>query len=621
MRAWLENRVIRFTRGMNLRRKIFIMYGLILLVPSLILGGVTMGIVVRSFHENYVATVDESIKQTAINIDYSKKSYDLLAIRTATDSELIARLGREYADMTQIIDTVDYLDRNFMLTSKYLPGIVDFRIYHTNSTLVEDGRLLWRPQQRLLSGLDERSWYEKTMASSTLLLWSTAPDAPGRIVLTSKILNSAGEPLGMVYILLDYNVVFGNLLKHPFADGGSLYIVDEEKRILATTKQDKIGLRILAEGWLEEGGTDDRKSEGAGKQADGGAAVYDLTGTKQLVTLEPLTSGWYVVALTQMKYMDGRSITLLALIAGTAVLLLALSMFLITTIMNNVVRRIRRLGHRMFDLSRGEFDVTIRNKVQDELGDLELMFNSMSERLGHLVEDIRTTSLQEREQAFKAMQAQINPHFIYNSLSLLRWRALDVQDDEQVRIIDALTTFYRQTLNNQVAVIPIREELEHVKAYLEVQQLRYPGRVRIEWDIDEQAGSLYTLKTLLQPIVENCYAHGAITRQQDAVIRISVKREVGCMVMTVFDNGQGIAPERLAALEAGTYLGSGNGFGTANIRERLALYFGEAAAFKLESEAGAWTRATIRFPACTEPPILRKKGWIGDGFAEGSDRG
>ncbi|WP_178024034.1 sensor histidine kinase [uncultured Paenibacillus sp.] len=608
MRVWLENRVIRFTRGMNLRRKIFIMYGLILLVPSLILGGVTMGIVVRSFHENYVATVEESIKQTAINVDYSKKSYDLLAIRTATDSELIARLGREYADMTQIIDTVDYLDRNFMLTSKYLPGIVDFRIYHTNDTLVEDGRLLWRPQHRLLSGLDERDWYGKTMASSTLLLWSTAPDHPGRIVLTSKILNNAGEPLGMVYILLDYNVVFGNLLRHPFADDGSFYIVDEEKRILATTEQDKIDRRVLAEGWPEDGGTDDRASGGTNGNGDDRVDVYDLTGTKQLVTLEPLTSGWYVVALTQMKYMDGRSITLLALIAGTAVLLLALSMFLITTIMNNVVRRIRRLGHRMSDLSRGEFDVTIRNKVQDELGDLELMFNSMSERLGGLVEDIRTTSLQEREQAFKAMQAQINPHFIYNSLSLLRWRALDAEDGEQVRIIDALTTFYRQTLNNQVAVIPIREELEHVKAYLEVQQLRYPERVRLEWDIDEQTGSLYTLKTLLQPIVENCYAHGAITRRGDAVIRIAVKQEGGCIVMSVFDNGQGIAPEMLAALEAGIYLGSGNGFGTANIRERLALYFGESAALKLDSEAGAWTRATIRFPACTEPPVIRRRG-------------
>ncbi|MNJ02874.1 hypothetical protein D3C73_1629890 [compost metagenome] len=74
------------------------------------------------------------------------------------------------------------------------------------------------------------------------------------------------------------------------------------------------------------------------------------------------------------------------------------------------------------------------------------------------------------------------------------------------------------------------------------------------------------------------------------------------------DNGQGIAPEVLAALEAGTYLGSGNGFGTANIRERLALYFGEEAALKLDSEAGDWTRATIRFPACTEPPIIRRRG-------------
>ncbi|MGG6310838.1 cache domain-containing sensor histidine kinase [Paenibacillus macerans] len=613
MRVWLENSVIRFTRGMNLNRKIFIMYGLILLVPSLILGGVTMYIVVRSFHENYVTTVDDSIKQTAINVDYSKQSYDLLAIRTATDSELIARLGREYADMAQIIDTVDYLDRNFLLTSKYLPGIADFRIYHINEGLVEDGRLLWRPEHRLLSGLDEWTWYEKTMASPTLLRWSNAPDNPGQIVLTGKILNSTGDPLGMVYILLDYNVVFGDLLKYPFQGGGSLYIVDESKRILATSEKERIGSRIAAEDWPEEGGAggeaagplNAKPAGGAGAETD---AVYDLTQTRQLVIIEPLTSGWYVVALTQMKYMDPQSVTLLSLIAGTAVALLALSVFLVMTIVNNIVRRIRRLGNRMNDLSRGEFDVTIRNKVQDELGDLEIMFNFMSERLGILVEDIMRTSLLEREQAFKAMQAQINPHFIYNSLSLLRWRALDAQDDEQIRIIDALTTFYRQTLNNQVSVIPIREEIEHVKAYLEVQQLRFPGRVRIEWEIDAGTLDFYTIKTLLQPVVENCYAHGAITRQPDAVIRIAVGRSGDSIRMSVFDNGQGITPETLTAIEAGTFRGSGNGFGTANIKERLALYFGGAAAFRLDSEAGEWTRVSIALPVCTAPPTIRRGG-------------
>lgn len=596
MRLWLEKWIIRLTGEMNLRRKILALHCLILLVPSLILVSITLNIVIRSFHTSYVTTVDDSVKQTAINVDYSKQSYELLAIRTATDSELIARLGREYDSMTQNMDTVNYLDRNFLITSRYLPGIVDFRIYHTNQTLVQDGQLLWRPEGRMLSGIDERTWYKKTIAAPTLLLWSNAPDNPNQIVLTSKILNSAGTPVGMVYILMNYNIVFGDLLKYPFNDDGSLYIVDESKRILASTENERVGSRIISKDWPE--------NHEAVKKDE--SSIYDLTHTQKLMIIEPISSDWYVVALTHMKYMDSQSRTLLWLIGGTAVALLLLSVFLVMTIVKNIVVRIHRLGIRMSDLSRGEFDVTIHNKVQDELGELENMFNLMSERLGILVEDIMRTSLMEREQAFKAMQAQINPHFIYNSLSLLRWRALDAKDETQVRIIDSLTTFYRLALNNQVSAIPIREEIEHVRAYLEVQKLRFPGKVRIEWDLDEQTLDFYTIKMLLQPIVENCYSHGAITRKKEAVIIISVQQVDSCIIMSVFDNGQGINRETLNAIEAGIHVGSGNGFGTANIKERLSLYFGEAATFTMDSEAGEWTRVSIVIPVCSVPPTMRR---------------
>lgn len=603
MRRWLETRIIRFTRRMNLRSKILIMYSLILLLPGLVLGGGTLFVLIHSFHNNYVVTIEDSVKQTAKNVDFSKQSYDLLAIRTATDSELIARLGREYTDMTQIIDTVNYFDRNFLVTSKYLPGIVDFRIYHTNQTLVEDGQLLWRPEARMLSGLDERTWYKKTLESESPILWSNAPDNPGQIVITRKILDSTGTPLGMVYILINYNVVFGDLLDYPFKDGGSLYIVDGEKRILATSERDKIGSRILTPAWLNEG----EQTRLPGEQED---RVYDLTLTRDLLLTEPITSGWYVVALTSMKYMDSQSRTLLWLIAGTSAALLLLSAFLMMTIVKNIVVRIRRLGIHMSDLSQGEFDVPIRHKMADELGELETMFNLMSERLGLLVEDIIRTGLQEKEQAFKAMQAQINPHFVYNSLGLLRWRALDAQDEVQIRIIDALTTFYRLTLNNQSAAIPIREELEHVKAYLEVQQLRYPGKVQVVWDVDEAVLELYTIKTVLQPLVENCYSHGAVTRRQDALICITIRREDESVYMSVFDSGAGITPETLSAIESGTYTGTGNGVGTVNIRERLALYFGDAAKLTLASEYGEWTEVALRFPACSTPPVVRRRDGI-----------
>ncbi|RXZ82466.1 sensor histidine kinase [Paenibacillaceae bacterium] len=602
LRLWLERMVIGFTRRMNLRSKILSMYSLILLVPTLLLSGVALFLVIQSYQHSYLVTVDEAVRQTARNIDFGKQSYDLLAVRTATDSELIARLGRQYTDMVEIVDTVNYVDRTFLITSKYLPGIADFRIYHTNETLVQDGQLLWRPEGRKLAGMDERLWYEAAMQFSSSLRWSNAPDNPNQIVITRKIVNDNGVVLGMVYILLNYDTVFGEMLSDPFKGEGTLYVTDGSQRILAATDRSKIGGRIY---------TDEQSAEGELTDKD-----INFAQTKELQITKSLSSEWQVVALIRMKYIDTQNGTVLLLIAGITLFFLLLSIFLMMTIVKNIVWRIRKLGGRMSDLSRGDFDVVVRNQEKDELGELENMFNSMSGRIGKLVEDITQAGLMEREQAFKALQAQINPHFIYNSLSLLRWRALDAQDEEQIRIIDALTTFYRLTLNNQISVITINDELEHVKAYLDIQQFRYMGRVRMEWEIDSNVGKLYTLKTLLQPIVENCYMHGAITRKKDALIRISVSKAGDYVLMSVFDNGQGISEPTLKAINEGTYVGKGNGFGTSNIKERLALYFGDNAKFTLDSKAGEWTRVSIVLPACSEQPTIRGN----DNIAQSDDR-
>lgn len=608
MKLWLERRIIGFTKGMDLYGKILSMYILILLIPTLLLGSGAIFLVIQSFHNSFLATVDEAVRQTARNVDFGKQSYDLLAVRTATDGELMSRLGREYTDRADIVDTVNYVDRTFLLTSKYLPGIADFRIYHTNDTLVQDGQLLWRPEGRPLAGRDEQSWFEEVVHSPDSLHWASVPGNPDQIVLSRKIISPTGSILGAVYILLNYDAVFGDLLGQPFKGNGSLYIIDSSRQILAGTDREFIGSRMLTD--AEAGGK-------APKPAD--AHFYNPHATKALVISKPLSSGWQVVAVIHAKFVDGQNWTVLILMIGIMAFFLLLSIFLMLTIIKNIVLRIRRLGNRMSDLSRGEFEVMVRSSGHDELGELENIFNSMSGRLGKLVQDIRTAGVMEKEQAFKALQAQINPHFVYNSLGLLRWRALDLQDAEQLRIIDALTVFYRLTLNNNISVVPIAEELQHVRAYMEIQQLRYPDRVQVEWEIDEKALSYYTVKTILQPVVENCYQHGSITRKKDALIIISVRHEQDNIVITVFDNGKGISAEELEEIRAGRTVSKNrsNGFGTANIKERLSLYFGGEASFEIESEAGEWTLVTIKFPACAEPMSLGREVQ----HAEGTDCG
>lgn len=591
LRRSLERIVIKYTQKMNLRRKILILYGAIIFVPTIFLGIVAGYLALESFRDNYLVTINEAMRQTVQNIEFRKQSYDVLATRTATDGELISRLSRNYSDMFEQLNTVEYVDRSFVFTSKYLPGIDDFRIYHTNPMLVQDGRLLWKPEGRILQpNLNETDWFTQTSEASNSLIWSNVNK--NKLVISHKVMSPTGNLQGIIYMLLDYKSVFGNLFNQPFSGSGELSIIDDSGTIIVSSDPEKIGLKLqsttLNNHW-------DDASLSDGVMVDG-----------NLLMVRPIDSNWHVAALIQMDQLERQSKMILYGIVAVIFFFLLCSTFLIMTVLKNVVWRIRKLGTRMYDVSQGQFDVSIRNTAKDELGDLEILFNSMSGRLGMLVEDITQAKLKEREQSFKALQAQINPHFIYNSLSLLRWRALDLQDEKQLRTIDALTAFYRLALDNKINVIQIKGELDHVRAYLDIQEMRYPGRVTIEWHIEQELLELYTIKLLLQPIVENCYLHGNITGKKGGIIRISAQLEQDNIRFEVFDNGIGISREMLKQIQLGKQAGNGNGYGTANIRERLQLYFENKHEFTIDSKENEWTAATIIIPARVHRPQIRK---------------
>jgi two-component system sensor histidine kinase YesM len=592
LRRHIEKLVIRITRSMSLRGKIVLFYGLIVLLPTVLLAAGAGYFALLSARSNYMNTISEAVRQSVQSIEFRKQSYDLLAMRTATDGELISRLSRSYGDMVEQLETVEYVDRSFPYTSKYLPGIEDFRIYHSNPTLVEDGGLLWKPGNRLLAGLDEAEWYERMIRSPETSDWSNAPNDRRKVVVTRKMIDGYGNAYGVVYLLLDYSAVFEGLLTRPFNGAGELYILEPNGHIIASSQADEIGNSLEASSlkryWQAQGGT---------RAVDGRRLIVQTLG-----------SGWSVAALIHMDRLEEQSKRIWLLVGGGTAFFLLLSAFLIMIVLKNVVLRIRKLGIRMMDVSQGVFDVTVKHRGDDELGELELLFNSMAGRLGKLVEDITQARLKEQELAFRALQAQINPHFIYNSLGLIRWRAMDAQDETQLRAIDALTAFYRLALDNRTNLSRVLDELEHVRAYVDIQQLRYPGRVDVQWEVDPDALELYTIKLLLQPIVENCYKHGGVAGRQDAAIRIAVRRLDDAVLFEVFDNGRGMSRRQLERLRSGGPGGAEGGFGLRNIRDRLALYFGAEGKLSIDSAENEWTVVSVRIPVCRERPEAKWGG-------------
>lgn len=300
-----------------------------------------------------------------------------------------------------------------------------------------------------------------------------------------------------------------------------------------------------------------------------------------------------------------------------AVLVLVLAL---THIVRSTTQPLFRLARYMSDMeTRGGmqgFDYPYRNEV----GDLARSFNSMLARIHSLIDEqesyiaqlqeekerVRTEQQLKRRAELQALQAQINPHFLYNTLDSIRWKAERAGAEDIVCMTTALATLFRIGLSRGRELIPLGQETLHVESYLQIQKLRYGDQLSYTMEVEPELHELYTVKLILQPLVENAIYHGVKESERPGVVAITGKRVEGGVELRVADNGPGIPPARLKALQADLARGlsvSREGYGIFNVNERIRLYFGAQYGMTLESDYGRGTTAVLRLPCITQDEV------------------
>ena len=230
-------------------------------------------------------------------------------------------------------------------------------------------------------------------------------------------------------------------------------------------------------------------------------------------------------------------------------------------------------------------------------------FNQMIEKIGNLVEDIRVEQLNLRATELKLLQAQINPHFLYNTLDTIIWLAEAGRKDEVVMMVTALSDFFRTTLSKGRDYITVKEEEAHIRSYLQIQQFRYQDILEYSIDIPEELYAYQILKLTLQPLVENALYHGIKNKRGLGHIRVSGWKEEGRLVFRVWDDGKGMEPERLGKVrrliagEEEVDRSDPSGFGLFNVAQRLKLNYGPQYGISVESEYGKWSETKVVIPA------------------------
>lgn len=234
-------------------------------------------------------------------------------------------------------------------------------------------------------------------------------------------------------------------------------------------------------------------------------------------------------------------------------------------------------------------------KYKDELAVLGNKFNNMMDFTRHLIVVNNKEQENLREAELKTLQMQINPHFLYNTLETVIWLIRSNENEKAISVITSLSKFFRIGLSRGRNIITLREELEHVKEYVKIQNTRYRDKIDFSIHIDEDSMLDYPIpKLTLQPLVENAIYHGIQEKPEGGAISIEIVHETGDRIrISVIDDGIGMTPAQLERLQEGLKEMAVSGFGMYNTNQRLRNYFGRESALRIESQFGEGTNVSF----------------------------
>jgi len=483
-------------------------------------------------------------------------------------------------------------------------------IYVNNDNMIDDialisgkGELIESmPALRLKdnSNVLEKDFFKKSMAESEYInfsmphirdLFDRNENSYSWVISLSRAVEVTDEgkaTQALLLINLNYRYfeeIFSNV---NLGNGGYVYLTNDRGDIIWHPKQNEI-----YSGRFNE----DNKYAATLKD---GITVENLRGKN--ITLNVRTigyTGWKLVGVTPSAALGVDGIKFRFFVLFVADLFLFLLAMINAFISDKISNPIKRLDGSVREIESGNLDVEILPSGSYEVEHLGKSIKNMLGRIKVLMSDLVAEHNAKRKSEFDTLQSQINPHFLYNTLDIIVWMIENENSDKAVNIVTALAKFFRISLSKGKNIITVKDEVEHVRNYLMIQNMRFKNRFEYSIDVDEKVLSYSSLKLMLQPLVENAIYHGMEFMDGDGEIDVKVFKEDDSLYFTITDNGLGMSEDMVETLLSKDFVPSkkGSGIGVKNVNERIKLYFGSEYGLKVESEPDEGTKITIHLPA------------------------
>jgi len=592
------SRISIFKSNLSIRSKLIIIFLAVSIIPLLVVSFISYRISFQSIQDNAVenfANVADQLNKNIelvlmdsrnyLKISQSDEVQDFLtkSVSDEIEYEHAMRVIQLFKIYRQLFDFDDFVKNIVILNSKgrhisERKGVYSLPVAIEDLPIVE--RILKSPDAITIIPNTFQEYVEPKTAENYLSLSS---------VLRKPITH---EEVGYIIVDLDMNVIYDLVTTISLHPPGDFFIVESEDSIICPSPNDYV-YGDLSEEHIE-----------LIKNNERGYFNAEYHGVRSFFVFNTLKlTGWKIIGRSDRSELLAsalvtRNISLFIVLA-TAVVLILIYLFLSF----RLTHPIRKLKTCMQEVEKGNLELRAEVSSHDEIAELSESFNSMVQRIKELLDlTVREQKLAKKME-FKALQAQINPHFLYNSLESILWMAEAGNKDDIIVMTKSLSSFFRIILSKGDEKIPIRDELAHIRSYLVIQKLRYRDILSYEIDVPDELLSYKIIKILLQPLVENALYHGIKNTRTTGNVRISGREEEAKIILTVEDSGSGMSHEKLTELlnmfdsDMSSQTGSSSSsYGLRNVNQRLKLEYGNHYKLQIESELGRGTRVIIKIP-------------------------
>ncbi|GIP27076.1 histidine kinase [Paenibacillus sp. J23TS9] len=405
------------------------------------------------------------------------------------------------------------------------------------------------------------------------------------VSISRKLPESDRSQEGVLLVDLNYNVINDLCRQIELGQRGYVFIVSPSGDLVYHPQQQLIHSELKSEQMqtvldMREGSIKLGKAE-----------------ESKMYTVATTSFGWKIVAVTYPDELIENKHQMQTSAALWGVLCLIVGLTISIILSYALTKPLKNLEMHMKKAERGNFDVRVDIEGTHEIGKLARTFNLMISRIKELMNQIVQEQEMKRRSELKALQSQIQPHFLYNTLDSIIWMAESGKVDDVVEMTTALSRLLRSSISKGEELVPVSVELDHIRSYLTIQSRRYRKKFTYSIDVEDNILAAPILKLVLQPIVENAIYHGIKPNPDQGHIQILGWREADSILLTIADDGAGMDPEKLRTiLMDKPGVSGGTGVGIANVNHRIQLYFGHEYGLHYESEREEGTTVTLRIP-------------------------